>query len=86
MKLILALFALVLMTAPLAAKPAPLQPSPFGIDALKPRFGKDMPNIWKIEDELANYLVDAGIRWDRASIDWGDVQTEKGGPLMMLWS
>ena len=69
------------MAAPLAAKPAPLQPSPFGIDALKPHFGKDMPNIWKIEDELANYLVDAGMRWDRAGVDWGDVQTEKDGPF-----
>lgn len=79
MKPILALFALISIAAPLAAKPSPLQPSPFGIDALKPRFGKDMPNIWKIEEELGNYLVDAGIRWDRASIDWGDVQAEKDG-------
>ena len=79
MKQIIVLIALTLTAASSFAKPQPLHASPFGIDALKPRFGKDMPNIWKVEDELANYLVDSGIQWDRASIDWSDIQTEKDG-------
>lgn len=79
MKRLLILFALFAVALSAVAKPDPLQPSPFGIDALKPHFGKDLPNLWNIEDELGNYLVDAGLRWDRAGIDWGDVQAEGNG-------
>jgi len=63
---------------PASAKPAPLPPSPFGMCGLKPRYGKDMPNVWKITQELGNYMVDAGIQWDRAEINWDDVQPAEG--------
>jgi hypothetical protein len=81
MKRILTLIAILAITGLAHAVPQPLHPSPFGMDALKPRFGKDMPNIWEVEEELGNYLVDAGVRWDRANIDWSDVQTGKDGPF-----
>jgi len=81
MKRLIALFAVFALAGVANSTPQPFQPSPFGIDALKPHAGKDLPDIWKIEEELGNYLVDAGLRWDRASIDWGDVQTEEKGPF-----
>lgn len=83
------LFAASLFAAPALAaappaqaasptKPAPLPPSPFGIAGLKPRYGRDLPELWDVVAELGNYMEDAGIRWDRAEIVWGDVQSAPG--------
>ncbi|HEY3269210.1 MAG TPA: glycosyl hydrolase [Armatimonadota bacterium] len=84
MKRLLALALLCAVSAvsaaPASAPPA-IQPSPFGIDGLKPRFGKDLPNLWTVEDELANYMTDAGLRWDRAIIQWDDVQPDVSKPF-----
>jgi hypothetical protein len=75
MKYVLSILALIAIAAPGMAAPAPLPPSPFGIAGLKPRYGKDQPKVWRITWQLANYMQDAGIGWDRAEISWEDVQS-----------
>lgn len=75
MKYLLSILLAAAIAASATAAPAPLPPSPFGICGLKPRYGKDLPNVWRITWQLANYMEDAGIRWDRAEISWDDVQT-----------
>lgn len=75
MKRIAAATLWIVLAAASFGAPDPLQPSPFGVCGLKPRYGKDLPDVWKITRELANYMEDAAIPWDRAEINWEDVQT-----------
>jgi hypothetical protein len=78
MRTVLSAVLLSFLAAPTLADLAPLQPSPFGVCALKPRYAKESRDVWTVVDELANYLDDAGVRWDRAEITWDDVQQKPG--------
>lgn len=75
MKYLIAMLIAALCIPCAVAAPAPLPPSPFGMCGLKPRYGKALPNVWRITWQLSNYMEDAGVQWDRAEIAWDDVQS-----------